>query len=56
MDDSDDTINMFAISTVGQEHKQSFGPPFVTAGRIVALVACVVAGTEIALLVLVLQL
>jgi len=55
-DDSDDTVNILAIPTVGQEHKQSFGRPFVTAGRIVALVACVVAGTEIALLVLVLQL
>ena len=44
------------MPTVGQEHKQSFGQPFVTAGHIVALVAGVVAATEIALLVLVLQL
>ncbi|KAH9033059.1 hypothetical protein EDB84DRAFT_1588404 [Lactarius hengduanensis] len=38
------------------ERGQSFGRPFVTAGRIVALVACVVAATELALLALVLRL
>ncbi|KAH9957467.1 hypothetical protein BGW80DRAFT_1381391, partial [Lactifluus volemus] len=54
-DDADDTLSSLAIPTVGQEHKQSFGRPFVTAGNIVALVAFVVAGTEIALFVLVLQ-
>jgi hypothetical protein len=55
-DGADDTLNLLAIPTLGQEHKQSFGRPFVTAGNIVALVAFVVAGTEIALFVLVLQL
>jgi hypothetical protein len=53
-DDAGDDIP--AIRTVGQEHKRLFGRPFVTAGRIVALVACIVAATEIALLVLILQL
>ncbi|KAH9962743.1 hypothetical protein BGW80DRAFT_1475710, partial [Lactifluus volemus] len=37
-DDADDTLSLLAIPTVGQEHKQSFGRPFVTAGNIVALV------------------
>jgi hypothetical protein len=55
-DDDDNTLSLLAIPTVGQEHKQSFGRPFVTAGKIVAVVAFVVAGTEIALFVLVLQL
>jgi hypothetical protein len=55
-DDADDTLSWLAIPTVGQEHKQSFGRPFVTAGNIVAVVAFVVAGTEIALFVLVMQL
>jgi hypothetical protein len=55
-DNADDTLSLLEIHTVGQEHKQSFGRPFVTAGNIVALVASVVAGTEIALFVLVLQL
>ncbi|KAH9065593.1 hypothetical protein EDB87DRAFT_1591917 [Lactarius vividus] len=52
----DDTAPLLAIPTVGQEHGQSFGQPFVTAGRIVALVACVVAATELALLALILRL
>jgi hypothetical protein len=55
-DDADDTLSLLGIPTVGQEHKQSFGRPFVKAGNIVALVAFVVAGTEIALFVLILQL
>ena len=54
--DSNDAAPLLAIPTVGQEHQQSFGRPFVTAGRIVALVACVVAVTELALLTLVLRL
>ena len=56
--DRDDahTTNMSAIPTIGQEHKQLFGRPFVTAGRIVALVACIIAATETVLLVLVLKL
>jgi len=54
-DDAGDTADIPAIPTVGQEHKQSFGRPFVTAGHIVALVAGFVAATEIALLVLVLE-
>ncbi|KAI0275276.1 hypothetical protein BC834DRAFT_965682 [Gloeopeniophorella convolvens] len=48
--------HLLAIPTVGQEHKPSFGRPFITAGRTVAAVACVVAATEIALFVLVLRL
>ncbi|KAI9508359.1 hypothetical protein F5148DRAFT_1275780 [Russula earlei] len=52
-DNADDPSNMSAIPTVGQEHMQSFGRPFITAGRIVALVACVVAATEIALFILI---
>jgi hypothetical protein len=55
-DDADDPLSLLAIPTVGQEHKQSFGRPFVTSGNIVAVVAFVVAGIEIALFVLVLQL
>jgi hypothetical protein len=55
-DDVGDTTNISVIRTVGQDHKQLFGRPFVTAGRIVALVAFVVAATEIVLLLLVLQL
>ncbi|KAH9965127.1 hypothetical protein BGW80DRAFT_761227 [Lactifluus volemus] len=55
-DPDDDTLSLLAIPTVGQEHKKSFGRPFVTAGKIVAVVAFVVAGTEIALFVLILQL
>jgi hypothetical protein len=55
-DDADDTLSLLGIPTVGQEHKQSFGRTFVTAGNVVALVAFVLAGTEIALFVLVLQL
>ncbi|KAI0287726.1 hypothetical protein BC826DRAFT_1042730 [Russula brevipes] len=54
--DGDDAGDIPAIRTVGQEHKRLFGRPFVTSGRIVALVACIVAATEIALLVLILQL
>jgi hypothetical protein len=54
--DSGDTANVSAIRTAGQDHKQLFGRPFVTAGRIVALVACIVAATEIVLFALVLQL
>ncbi|KAI0285505.1 hypothetical protein BGY98DRAFT_369776 [Russula aff. rugulosa BPL654] len=54
--DTGDTANIPTIRTVGQDHKQLFGRPFVTAGRIVALVACVVAATEIVLLALVLWL
>lgn len=54
--DTGDTTSIHAIRTVGQDHKQLFGRPFVTAGRIVALVVCIVAATEIVLLVLVLQL
>jgi hypothetical protein len=48
-------LNNLAMPTVGQEHKQVLGRPFVTAGGIVALVACIVAGTEIGLFILVLQ-
>ncbi|KAH8987400.1 hypothetical protein EDB86DRAFT_2832357 [Lactarius hatsudake] len=48
----DDTAPLSAIHTVCQEHGQSFWRPFVTAGRIVALVACVAAATELALLIL----
>ncbi|KAH9964164.1 hypothetical protein BC827DRAFT_1128202, partial [Russula dissimulans] len=55
-DDSGNSANTLAIPTIGQEHKPSFGRPFITSGRIVALVACVVVTTEIALLVLVLRL
>jgi hypothetical protein len=55
-DDADDTLSLLAIPTVGQEHKQSFGRPFVTAGNVVAVVAFVVAGAEIALFALVLRL
>ena len=54
--DTGDTANIKAIRTVGQDHKQLFGRPFVTAGRIVAFVACIVAATEIVLLVLILRL
>ncbi|KAH9044303.1 hypothetical protein EDB85DRAFT_1884839 [Lactarius pseudohatsudake] len=48
----DDTAPLLMIPTVRQEHwhGQSFWRPFVTAGRIVALVACVAAATELALL------
>ena len=55
--DRDDagTTNISAIPTVEQDHKQLFGRPFVTAGRVVALVACIVAGTEIVLLFFILQ-
>jgi len=55
-DDVGDSANALAIPTIGQEHKRLFGRPFITAGRIVALVACVVATTEIALFVLVFRL
>jgi hypothetical protein len=55
-DDAGDTTNISAIPTVGQEHKQVFGRPFVTAGRIVALVAGIVTVTEIVLLYFVLHL
>jgi hypothetical protein len=57
-DDDGDEANNLAVPTVGQdsqEHKQMFGRPFVTAGRIVALVACIVTATEMILFVLVLQ-
>jgi hypothetical protein len=56
-DHADDT-SLLAIPIVGQEHKRSFGPgrPLVTAGNIVAVVAFVIAGAEIALFALVLQL
>ena len=54
-DDVGNTAHLSAIPTVGQEHKPVFGRPFVTAGHIIALVAGVVATTEIALLVLVLR-
>ena len=43
-----------AMKTVGQSGRV-FGRPFVTAGWIVVAVSCVVAGMEIALLVLILQ-
>lgn len=43
------------IKTKGQENKQNFGRPFVTAGWIVLAVAGVVAAVEIALLVLILK-
>jgi len=55
-DDAGDTTDTSVIRTVGQDHKQLFGRPFVTAGRIVALVAYIVALTETVLLVFVLQL
>ncbi|KAH9081491.1 hypothetical protein EDB83DRAFT_2213653, partial [Lactarius deliciosus] len=48
----DDIAPLLAIPTVRQEHGQSFWRPFVTVGRIVALVACVAAATELALLAL----
>lgn len=54
--DGNDTAPLLVIPTVGQEHAQSVGRPFVTAGRIVAFVACVVTATELALLALVLRL
>jgi hypothetical protein len=54
-EDDGGTANNLAVPTVGQEHKQVLGRPFVTAGRIVALVACIVTATEIILFVLVLQ-
>ncbi|KAF8257838.1 hypothetical protein EI94DRAFT_1670315 [Lactarius quietus] len=54
--DGNDSAPLLAIPTAGQEHAQSFGRPFVTAGRIVALVSCVVTATELALLALVLRL
>jgi hypothetical protein len=53
--DTGGTTNIPEIRTVGQDHKQLFGRPFVTAGRIVALVACIVAATEIVIFALVLQ-
>ncbi|KAH8992433.1 hypothetical protein EDB92DRAFT_1797181, partial [Lactarius akahatsu] len=46
----DDTAPLLVIPTIRQEHGQSFWRPFVTAGRIVALVVCVAAATELALL------
>ncbi|KAI0003839.1 hypothetical protein BJV74DRAFT_811984 [Russula compacta] len=55
-EDANERANLLAIPTVGQERIQFLGRPFVTAGNIVALVACIVFATEIALLVLVLQL
>ncbi|KAH9044305.1 hypothetical protein EDB85DRAFT_1854007 [Lactarius pseudohatsudake] len=51
-----DTASLLVLPTVGHEHGQSFWRPFVTAGRIIALVACVVAVTELALLALFLRL
>jgi hypothetical protein len=54
--DRNDSAPLLAIPTVGQEGESSFGRPFVTAGRIVALVAFVVTATELALLALVLRL
>ncbi|KAN0111563.1 hypothetical protein V8E52_008301 [Russula decolorans] len=54
--DTGDTTGTPAIRTVGQDHKPVIGRPFVSAGRIVALVAWIVAATEMVLLVLVLQL
>jgi hypothetical protein len=55
-DDAGDATNITAMPTVGQEHKQVFGRPYVTAGRIVALVAGIIAVTEMILLFFVLQL
>jgi hypothetical protein len=43
------------LRTKGQENTRVFGRPFVTAGWIVVGVAAIVAGVEIGLLVLVLQ-
>lgn len=51
-----DQLQEDAIPTKGQEHKQVFGRPFVTAGWIVMTVTVVVAAMEIALLVLILRL
>ncbi|KAJ6578817.1 hypothetical protein DFH09DRAFT_1148395 [Mycena vulgaris] len=45
----------FVIQTKGQENTRVFGRPFVTAGWIVIGVTAVVAGVEIGLLVLVLE-
>ncbi|KZV66618.1 hypothetical protein PENSPDRAFT_636734 [Peniophora sp. CONT] len=45
-----------AIRTKGHEKKKPIGPPFVTAGRVVVLVALVVFATEITLCVLIFEL
>jgi hypothetical protein len=45
-----------AIRTQGHQNKLPIGPPFVSAGRVVVLVAFIVVATEIALVVLVLEL
>jgi len=45
-----------AIRTVGHENKRLIGPAFVSAGRVVVLVALVVAATELTLAALIFQL
>ncbi|KAJ7146172.1 hypothetical protein C8R44DRAFT_756772 [Mycena epipterygia] len=47
--------NCEVVQTKGQENTRIFGRPFVTAGWVVIGVAAVVAGVEIGLLVLVLE-
>lgn len=45
-----------AIRTKGHEKKKPIGPPFVTAGRVVILLALIVFATEITLCVLIFKL
>ena len=45
-----------AIRTAGHESKRLIGPPFVSAGRVVVLVALVVAATEVTLAFLIFRL
>ena len=45
-----------AVRTVGHENKRMIGPAFVSAGRVVVLVALVGAATEITLAVLIFHL
>ena len=42
------------LPTKGQENKQNFGRPFITAGWVVLAVAGVVGATEVGMLVLIL--
>ena len=52
--EKENVVYPHAMKTVGQSGRV-FGRPFITAGWIVVAVSCVVAGMEIALLVLILQ-
>ena len=45
-----------AIRTKGHERKKPIGPPFVSAGRVVVLVALIVFATEVTLCVLIFKL